>query len=286
MNLLPSPAMSDTDTITVGLITDVFFDDNPAQRLMDRLGEAKAMGADFAILPEIPVNPWSPATQDASDDDAEEPGGPRHAMQADAAREVGIGLIGGVIQRLPETGERYNTALVFDGQGTLLGIHQKWHIPEEPGFWETSHYSPGINPPGIIEGLGVPIGVQICSDLNRPEGVHIQAALGAELIINPRSTEEATYWKWKPVFQADAVTSCVYLVSVNRPRPELGVGIGGPSLAIEPHGKVLLETTDPVSVVTIDRQVVRDRRIEYPGYLPVRADLYAKAWSAIAAGTG
>lgn len=279
-------AMSESDTLTVALITDVFHDDSPAQRLADRLGEAKSMGAELAILPEIPCNPWSPATKDATDEDAEDPGGPRHTMQAEAAKSVGIGLVGGAIQRDPDTGRRHNTALVFNAGGELIGRHQKWHIPEEPGFWETSHYAQGVNPPGVIHGLGAPLGVQICSDINRPEGTHILAAMGAELIANPRSTEEATYWKWKPVFQANAVTSCCYVVSVNRPGPELGVGIGGPSIATEPHGKVLLETNDPVAVVTIDRTLIRERRTQYPGYLPVRADLYAKGWSAIAQTTG
>jgi N-carbamoylputrescine amidase len=278
--------MTDRETVTIGLITDVFYDDSPAQRLVDRLGQAREMGADLAVLPEIPCNSWSPATKTARDEDAEPPDGPRHTMQADAARVAGIALVGGVIRRNPATGRRHNTALVFDREGRLVGTHEKWHLPEEPGFWETSHYAPGTNPPSVVRGLGIPLGVQICSDINRPEGTHMLAAMGAELIVNPRATEAATWWKWKPVFQANAVTSCVYLVSANRPAREGIAGLGGPSIAVEPHGRIMLETTDPVTVVTLDRAVVRARRTEYPGYLPVRADLYARGWSDIAATTG
>ncbi|MCZ6836153.1 MAG: carbon-nitrogen hydrolase family protein [Planctomycetota bacterium] len=276
---------NDQTRFQVALITDVFYDDNPRQRLADRLGEAKQLGAELAVLPEIPCLPWAPATKNARDEHAEEPGGPSHQMQADAARAVGIGLVGGVIQRNPDTGSRYNTSLVFDAHGELLGTHQKWHLPEEPAFWETSHYEPGVDPPTVIDGFRMPLGVQICSDINRPEGTHILAAMGAQLIVNPRATEAETYWKWKPVFQANAVTSCTYIVSVNRPGPD-GVGMGGPSLVVAPDSSIMVETTDPVHVVALDRSFIDQRRIAYPGYLPVRADLYAQGWAKVKTTTG
>lgn len=68
------------------------------------------------------------------------------------------------------------------------------------------------------------------------------------------------------------------MLSVNRPRPEQGVALGGPSIAVAPTGEVLVETTDPLAVVTIDRAVVVRTRGRYPGYLATRADLYADGW--------
>ncbi len=265
----------------VALISDVFYDNNSAQRLQDRLGEAKDLGASLAVLPEIPLNPWSPATKQARDDDAEAPGGERHAIQADAAKAVGIALIGGAIVKDPQTGIRYNTALAFDHEGNLRGTHQKWHLPEEPGFWETSHYEPGVQELSVVEGLGIPVGMQICSDINRPQGCHLLCAMGAQLIVAPRSCELATYQKWRPVFQANAVTSCAFLVSANRPAPEQGVLIGGPSIAVAPNSEVILESTDPVSVVAIDPTEVIKARTAYPGYLSIRSDLYARTWAEI-----
>ena len=55
----------------------------------------------------------------------------------------------------------------------------------------------------------------------------------------------------------------------------------GPSLAVDPDGEVLLESVDPVSVVTVERDEVERARAEYPGYLPLRAKLYARAWKAV-----
>ena len=265
----------------VALISDVFYDNNPAQRLQDRLGEAKELGARLAVLPEIPLNPWAPATKESRDDDAEAPGGERHVIQSEAARAVGIALIGGAIVKDPRNSRRYNTALAFDHEGNLRGTHQKWHLPEEPGFWETSHYEPGVQELSVVEGLGIPIGIQICSDINRPQGCHLLGAMGAQLIVAPRSCESATYQKWRPVFQANAVTSCVYLVSANRPAPEQGVLIGGPSIAVTPNSEVVLESTDPVSVVAINPTEVIKARKAYPGYLSIRSDLYARMWAEI-----
>ena len=80
-----------TTSLTVALISDVFDTPDAQRRLTARLEEAKSQGAELACLPEIPCNPWSPATKTPSDDDAEAPDGPRHTMMSGAARTVGIG---------------------------------------------------------------------------------------------------------------------------------------------------------------------------------------------------
>ncbi|HEV8252989.1 MAG TPA: carbon-nitrogen hydrolase family protein, partial [Candidatus Limnocylindria bacterium] len=157
---------------------------------------------------------------------------------------------------------------------------------EEPGFWETSHYEPGTGAPSRIDAFGLPVGVQVCSDTNRPEGSHLLGAQGAEAILIPRATEERTYQRWKIVFRANALTSCAYVLSVNRPDPEAGVLIGGPSIAVDPNGTVLVETTDQIATVTVESRVVTVARTAYPGYLPVRARLYADAWREIAGRDG
>ena len=92
--------------------------------------------------------------------------------------EAGIGLVGGIIHRA-EDGRRTSRALVFDGAGEVLATYEKLHLPEEPGFWETSHYEPGTEAPRRIDAFGMPIGIQICSDNNRPEGSHLLGAQGA-----------------------------------------------------------------------------------------------------------
>jgi N-carbamoylputrescine amidase len=267
--------------LTVALISEVFWEPDGTARLGERLRQAAQRGADLAVLPEIPLNPWSPATRLASDGDAEPMDGRRASAQADAAREAGIGLVGGIIHRDAGSGRRTSRALVLDRSGELVATYEKLHLPEE-----TSHYEPGTAAARRIDAFGMPVGVQICSDNNRPEGSHLLGGQGSEAVLIPRATEERTYQRWKVVFRANALTSCCYVLSVNRPHPEQGVLIGGPSVAIDPGGEVLLETTDTVGLVTLESRVVAAARTAYPGYLPVRARLYADAWSELAGRDG
>jgi predicted amidohydrolase len=262
---------------TAALISDVFHSADGLDRLRQRLREAKQDGAVLAVLPELPLNPWSPATKTANEMDAEEPDGPRHQALAGAARDIGIALVGGAIVR-DGSGVRRNTALVFDASGSLVARYAKVHLPEEEGFWETSHYTPGSEQAQVIRACGMPFGVQICSDINRPVGAHILAAHGAEAIVNPRATERGTWDKWRLVFRAVALTTSAYVLSVNRPAAEAGVPIGGPSIVVAPDGQVLVESTDTIVVVTLRRDAVAAARKSYPGYLPYFADVYAAGW--------
>jgi predicted amidohydrolase len=272
--------------LTVALISEVFWQPDGEARLTDRLKRAAEQGAELALLPEIPLNPWRPATKDAVDDDAEEEGGVRTQIMARAAAASGVAIVGGIIARDPASGRRTSRCLLLDREGQVVARYEKLHLPEEPGFWETSHYQPGTAAPRAIDAAGWSVGIQICSDINRPEGSHLLGAQGAEVILAPRATEQRTYERWKVVFRANALTSCAYVLSVNRPEPELGVLIGGPSVAVDPEGKLLVETTDPLALVTLERALLRQAHVDYPGYLPVRAALYARAWGELAATDG
>jgi predicted amidohydrolase len=59
------------------------------------------------------------------------------------------------------------------------------------------------------------------------------------------------------------------------------VPIGGPSLAIDPNGEVMVETVDPVAVVTLEESVLAEARQRYPGYLRTNARMYAEAWERV-----
>ena len=269
--------MSPTE-LRVALVTDVFPDEADAARLEDRLRAARDLGADLAVLPELPLNPWVPLTRQPSHTDAEDPRGPRHRLLAAAARDAGLAVLGGAIVRDPRAGRRHNTALLFGADGEPVLHYRKVHLPDEEGYWEAHHYDPGgrVHTPARLAGWG--IGVQICSDVNRPQGSGALAAMGAEAILVPRATPPETWARWELVLRANSVTSCAYVISVNRPGARSGGVIGGPSVAIGPNGGVLLETTEPVAVVTLERAALDAARKEYPGYLDVRSRVYADAW--------
>jgi predicted amidohydrolase len=266
------------DTLALAIITEVFPDPASWNLLPAVLAEAGELGAELAVLPEIPLNPWSPASKASRDDDAEEVDGPRQRALSAAASETGVAVLGGAIIRDPDTGVRHNTALLYDAAGSCLARYKKTHLPEEEGYWETSHYEPGFEPPTVVSGLPLKIGLQICSDVNRPTGFQLLGAMGAEVVLAPRCTPPQTYERWKLVLRANAVTSGCYVISSNRPAPTPNGLIGGPSIAISPTSEVLLETTDRLSVVTLSREVVEAARADYPGYLKVYPELYAQGW--------
>src|SRR5579859_3116919 len=267
--------------LTIALVREVFPGPGEKARLREMLERARAQGAGLTVLPELPLDRWAPATKTPDDNDAEAPNGWRHQALSEAARAAGIGLVGGGIVREPQSGRRHNTALVFDRTGALVSSYRKVYLPEEDGFWETSHYEPGDALPAVIEAFPLRLGLQICSDVNRPEGSRLLAALGAEVIVAPRATEAATFARWKTVLTAIAMTSCAYVVSVPRPRAELGVPLGGPAIAVAPTGDVLLESTEALSVVTLQRRQVEEARRHYPGYLATRGDLMAQGWTRV-----
>ena len=71
------------------------------------------------------------------------------------------------------------------------------------------------------------------------------------------------------------------MLSVNRPGPEAGVLIGGPSIVVDPQGEVVVEADEALTVVDLDLAAVERARAGYPGYLARPADVYAAGWSAL-----
>ena len=265
--------------LRVALVTEVFFFDLKGVKLRRHIARAKAEGADLAILPELPLNEWAPHSRVAKPEDAEEPDGPRQRAMSEAAAEAGIGLLGGAIVRDPDTGTRHNTALLYGPDGSCLARYRKIHLPEEEGYWETSHYEAGSAPPEVVEGFPLRLGLQICSDVNRPDGFQLLAAQGAEVVCAPRATPPETWDRWLTVLRANAIMSGTYVVSVNRPRPEHGTAIGGPSVVIAPSGDIVAETAEPLHVVELSRDMVEEAGREYPGYLKRFPSVYAAGWS-------
>ena len=263
--------------LNIALVANTFPKDSPD--LTSTLRSARANGGNLALLPECPAQLWVAATSNSSPQDAEPAGGPRESRQAAAARAADIALLGGSIEQI-EDGGRLNTAVFWDQYGYEQLRYSKMHIPDEPGFREAAHYEPSNNAVRYVEYNGWRIGVQICSDNQRPTGCQMLAAQGCDLILNPRATERTFLETWITIWRANAITTGCWVASVNRPEPEAGVPLGGPSVIIDPFGEVQL-FEDPLTVVTLDQSRVVEARQTYPGYLAIPSVTYAQLWKDI-----
>lgn len=264
--------------LRVALVRGLFLGERALDLLTEYLLECHERGAEIAVLPELALHSWSPATREVREEDAEEAGGPRELIQCEAAATAGIALLGTTIRRNPG-GVRENTSLFIDKKGELRATYAKMHLPEEPGFFETSHYSAGTVAPQAVADLtpNFPFGARICSDINRPLGSHVLRKRGATWVANPRATEAATYDRWRTVFLSTALTTGLYVASVPRPADQSGVRLGGPSVAISPTGEVLCESEEPIEIVTLKSAVIEQSLEDYPGYLPQSTSVYAEA---------
>ncbi|MXX96039.1 MAG: carbon-nitrogen hydrolase family protein [Rhodothermaceae bacterium] len=266
-----------SDSLTLALVSEVF---STEDELVSSLKAARSQGADLAVLPELPLNEWSPATKKARLEDAESSGGWREIIQCNAARRAEIAVLGGLI-RVTRDGRRINLALLISAQGAIIDSSAKHVLPDEEGFWECDHYEPVADPPQVIEFMGAKVGIQICSDANRPTAAQLLAAQGAHVILAPRATSISSWKRWRLAYRAMALTASAWVVSVCRPRPEFGVEMGGPSLVVDPMGEVVLETTERIATVVLDRRAVEDARQSYPGYLAWPAKTYMTGWENI-----
>jgi len=137
--------------------------------------EAAGMGADFVCLPEIFAYFYTSKTPAES---IEEPDGPAHSFLARVARKYRTTVVSTVLTRHPDG--VFNTGVWYDRRGELAGTYDKVHLA--PGEEEVA--LPGSDF-AVYDIGGVKVGMQICYDLNFPEGCRILALKGAEIIFWP-----------------------------------------------------------------------------------------------------
>ncbi len=87
------------------------------------------------------------------------------------------------------TGVYYNTAVVVDADGTILGKYRKHHIPHLDRFWEKFYFRPGNLGYPVFDTAVGKIGVYICYDRHFPEGWRELGLNGAHMVFNPNATK-------------------------------------------------------------------------------------------------
>jgi len=109
----------------------------------------------------------------------------------------------------------FNTCLIYDRQGSLLGRYDKCH--PTPG--ESQYSLPGNDLPVFQLDFGT-IGFMVCLELYFQEVARVAALKGAEIIFFPNQNAEPSERIWETLVKARALDNCVYVVTSSFGVPE------------------------------------------------------------------
>jgi beta-ureidopropionase len=187
------------------------------------------------------------------------------------------------IYEVANEGEYYNTAVVIDADGTVLGRYRKHHIPNLPQFWEKFYFRPGNLGYPVFDTAVGRVGVYICYDRHFPEGWRELGLANAQIVFNPSATKPGLSNRLWEIEQPAAAAANQYFVAANnrigREVEEFGddaVEFYGSSYFVDPRGSFVgaVASTDQEEVVVRDLdlgeitrtrddwQFYRDRRPE------------------------
>lgn len=263
------------------------------QRIVELIKQAGDRRVDVLGFPEAALTPFFPGDVHLENRDRffDELPSVETAPIFDTARELGISLV--VAYGEKEGIHRYNSAVVTDSDGAVLGKYRKIHIPlvvfptTGQANYEKIYFAPG--------NLGIPVfgtkkarlGVQICYDRRFPEGYRILALKGAQVIVNP--TCMATYNErersasWELLLQARALENQVFVIAPNKAGLEgARTNIGRSFIASPVGGEIIAQATsedDEVVAAKIDLEDVERVRAKLPIGRDRRTDLYGELLS-------
>jgi predicted amidohydrolase len=175
-----------------------------------------ATGAELIVLPESATTGFTPdcSTEQLWQLVSELPGPVIEPLRAVAA-ELGTHLVAGTYERGPTPEIVYNSSVLIDPSGDLLGVYRKTHPfcseAVSGGGWVT----PGDTVTVCDTELGR-IGMIICFDGDYPELSRIQAVMGAEVICRPSALLRSADI-WELTSRARAYDNHVYVVGATRP---------------------------------------------------------------------
>jgi N-carbamoylputrescine amidase len=189
---------------------------------------------------------------------------------SECASENCITLIGGSIYERAEDGKFFNTTLIYNSVGKLIGKYRKMHIPNDPNYYEQYYFSPGnLGYVRVNTGKAV-IAPLICYDQWYPEAARVNAVQGAQVIFYPtaigwfkelRRDEPFSARRWEDAMRAHASLNGIFVAAVNRVGREGDLRFWGGSFIADPFGEVVARASharEEVLVASIDLRRIRE----------------------------
>jgi predicted amidohydrolase len=236
------------------------------KRLLDLLGQAQGRGCDLVVFPELALTTFFPRwwMEDQAEIDAffeREMPGPETRPLFDEAARLGMAFCLGYAELIQEGGalRRYNTSILVDRAGRIVGKYRKVHLPghaeHEP--WrpfqhlEKRYFDVGDLGFPVWRALGGVLGMCICNDRRWPETYRVMALQGVEMILlgyntpvhNPPAPEHDALGPFHNhlVMQAGAYQNATWVVGVAKCGREEGCDLIGQSAIIAPSGEIVAQ---------------------------------------------
>lgn len=232
---------------------------------------AKAQGAQVVCFGELFPAPYFALRHDAFwvglAEDARE--GPTVTALKAVAKAQGVILVAPLYEKT-KGGQRFNTAVVIDEAGEVLGCYRKTHIPhgknEQGEFLERHYYERSDGQLGpqrrnvsrnpyfpVWETSVGRLGVAICYDRHFEGVMSTLAREGAQLVFNPAVTfGEKSHRMWHLEFQVDAARHNVFIGGSNKKgvEPPWNQPYFGDSHFVGPNGALANVSTHPELVIS------------------------------------
>jgi N-carbamoylputrescine amidase len=243
--------------------------------------EAGKKGVQVLCLQEIFNGPYFCPGQDKRwYDAAESVPGPTTEAVAKLAAKHKMAVVVPVYER-EMAGMLYNTAAVYDADGSYLGKYRKNHIPHTSGFWEKYYFKPGNLGYPVFQTRFAKVGVYICYDRHFPEGARLLGLNGAEIVFNPSATVAGlSQYLWKLEQPAHAVANGYFMACSNRVGTEPPWNLGkfyGSSYFVDPRGNFLAvgsEDKDELVTAEMDLDVIEEVRRVWQFFRDRRPETY------------
>jgi len=235
------------------------------------LDQAKAQGVELVAYPEMALTTYFPKKIRKDFDQFFETEVPPKALEPflRRAKEAKIAVHVGFCEKAD--GKYFNTALLTDRDGRIVGTFRKIHLPgtkAADGFaqvYEPYYFAHGDTGYKVFDACGAKVGIAICQDRRYPESYRALALQGAEIILIGYNTPiSALALDLNELcLRSGAYANACFVVGIAKAGVEDGVELIGGSCVINPVGQVLAK-----AATTGDELVVS--RIDLEHMTPVR----------------
>jgi N-carbamoylputrescine amidase len=232
--------------------------------------QAARKGAEIVCLQELFANRYFAQTKHQKFFNLAEPiPGPLSKYLADCASSNRVTLIGGSIYEKGHEGKFYNTALVYDPRGKLVGKYRKMHIPHDPNYYEQYYFAQGNLGYIQVKTGKTTVAPLICYDQWYPEAARVNAIQGAQILVYPtaigwfkqlKRDEPFSAKRWEDAMRAHASLNGIFTAAVNRVGREGDLQFWGGSFIADPFGEVVARASrsrEEVLVAGIDLSRIR-----------------------------